>query len=161
MAIEIQFERESVRTLCVVLQGEKILLGRKKRGFGVGKWNGFGGKLAEGESIEGAARRELAEEAGIVANTLTPRGVLHFSFANGLSPLHMYIFLVADYQGEPQETEEMSPRWFTQSSIPYDEMWSDDIYWLPIVLKGTSVHGSFHFQDEAVLLSYDVKEVAA
>ncbi len=34
-----------------------VLLGLKKRGFGVGKWNGFGGKVEPGESIiDGAVR---------------------------------------------------------------------------------------------------------
>ena len=35
----------------------KILLGMKKRGFGVGRWNGFAGKLKDGESIEDATKR--------------------------------------------------------------------------------------------------------
>jgi 8-oxo-dGTP pyrophosphatase MutT (NUDIX family) len=35
----------------------EILLGMKKRGFGAGKWNGFGGKLEENESNEAAAKR--------------------------------------------------------------------------------------------------------
>ena len=30
----------------------RILLGRKKRGFGANKYNGFGGKLDDGESLE-------------------------------------------------------------------------------------------------------------
>ena len=36
----------------------------KKRGFGEGKWNGFGGKVEEGETILQAALRELKEECG-------------------------------------------------------------------------------------------------
>jgi hypothetical protein len=31
-------------------QGQ-ILLAMKKRGFGVGKWNGAGGKIHEGETV--------------------------------------------------------------------------------------------------------------
>jgi hypothetical protein len=42
-----------------------VLLGLKKRGFGAGKWNGFGGKVEQGESIRTAAIREMKEEAGI------------------------------------------------------------------------------------------------
>jgi 8-oxo-dGTP diphosphatase/2-hydroxy-dATP diphosphatase len=37
----------------------------KKRGFGKGKWNGFGGKVEEGECIEDSAIRELEEECGL------------------------------------------------------------------------------------------------
>ena len=33
----------------------RILLGRKKRGFGANKYNGFGGKLDDGESFRECA----------------------------------------------------------------------------------------------------------
>lgn len=44
-------------TLVLVVQPSRVLLGMKKRGFGAGLWNGFGGKVQPGESIEEAARR--------------------------------------------------------------------------------------------------------
>jgi hypothetical protein len=37
----------------------KILLGYKKRGFGVNKWNGLGGKCEPGESIIECAKRYM------------------------------------------------------------------------------------------------------
>ena len=43
----------------------RILLGRKKRGFGADKYNGFGGKLEAGESFRHCAIRELFEESGL------------------------------------------------------------------------------------------------
>ncbi|XP_061212981.1 oxidized purine nucleoside triphosphate hydrolase isoform X2 [Neopsephotus bourkii] len=43
-------------TLVLVVQPQRVLLGLKKRGFGAGLWNGFGGKVQPGESIEEAAR---------------------------------------------------------------------------------------------------------
>jgi 8-oxo-dGTP pyrophosphatase MutT (NUDIX family) len=49
-----------------VTDGE-VLLGMKKRGFGVGKFNGFGGKVESGESVPDAAVRELREESGLIA----------------------------------------------------------------------------------------------
>ena len=54
-----------VCTLVIINDGERVLLGMKKRGFGQGRWNGFGGKVAPGETIDAAASRELREEAGI------------------------------------------------------------------------------------------------
>ncbi|XP_032115703.1 7,8-dihydro-8-oxoguanine triphosphatase isoform X1 [Sapajus apella] len=44
-------------TLVLVLQPQRVLLGMKKRGFGAGRWNGFGGKVQEGETIEEGAKR--------------------------------------------------------------------------------------------------------
>lgn len=57
------------KLLTLVLLRDKlsgdVLLGMKKRGFGVGKWNGFGGKVQEGETIRECARRETQEECGL------------------------------------------------------------------------------------------------
>ena len=59
--------KNKILTLAFILNHEtqEILLGYKKRGFGVGRWNGFGGKVTNNESIMEGAQRELKEEAGI------------------------------------------------------------------------------------------------
>lgn len=44
-------------TLAVIRNECNVLLGYKKRGFGQGKWNGFGGKVEHGENIKEAALR--------------------------------------------------------------------------------------------------------
>jgi 8-oxo-dGTP diphosphatase/2-hydroxy-dATP diphosphatase len=44
-------------TLAFLRRSSQILLGYKKRGFGQGLWNGFGGKVQNGETIVAAARR--------------------------------------------------------------------------------------------------------
>ena len=46
-----------VLTLAFLRRSGEILLGFKKRGFGAGRWNGFGGKVEPGETIEQGARR--------------------------------------------------------------------------------------------------------
>lgn len=46
-------------TLAFVCRDREILLGFKKRGFGAGRWNGFGGKVENGETIEEGAKRYL------------------------------------------------------------------------------------------------------
>lgn len=64
--------KNKILTLVLLVNQEKqeILLGMKKRGFGVGKWNGFGGKVSEGETIFQGALRELKEEASIYCPNL-------------------------------------------------------------------------------------------
>ena len=41
--------------------GREVLLGRKKRGWMTGIWNGFGGKKEAHETVSEAAVRELEE----------------------------------------------------------------------------------------------------
>jgi len=48
---------KKITTLVMATNQSSILLGYKKRGFGSGRWNGFGGKVEPGESIEEAAVR--------------------------------------------------------------------------------------------------------
>ena len=44
-------------TIIFVREGTRVLLGYKKRGFGQGRWNGFGGKVESDETVkEGAIR---------------------------------------------------------------------------------------------------------
>lgn len=64
----------------------EVLLGEKKRGFGKGKWNGFGGKVDPSDaSVVAAAAREIQEEANVTVqeHDLAPRGVLLFTFEEG------------------------------------------------------------------------------
>ncbi len=140
---------KKILTLCFIYDDARILLGKKKRGFGEGKWNGYGGKVEEGETIEAAAKREMLEECGVRAEELEPRGVLTFIF-NTIpdNELEVHIFRVTKWSGEPMETEEMVPGWFAFADIPYDSMWVDDAHWLPLLLQGKSIKARFVFEND-------------
>jgi len=146
-------------TLCIAQQNSKILLGMKKRGFGVGRWNGFGGKLSEGETIEDAAKRELIEEAGIELVDWNKVGVIDFEFKGNPEILQVHIFKVNNFLGEPIESEEMKPQWFDISEIPFKEMWPDDFYWMPLFLSGKKFKGKFIFGGNGVILEKELIEV--
>lgn len=49
---------EKLLSLVLLRKNGSVLLGWKKRGFGAGKWNGFGGKLEEGETMLECAKRQ-------------------------------------------------------------------------------------------------------
>lgn len=54
----------------VVRQGDQVLLGEKKRGFGEGYYNGFGGKVEKMESVLEAAKREASLQCPKACNFL-------------------------------------------------------------------------------------------
>jgi len=146
-------------TLCVVRQDSKILLGMKKRGFGAGRWNGFGGKLSAGETIEDAAKRETMEEAGIKLAEWDKVGIIDFEFRGNPEILQVHIFKVNKFLGDPVESEEMKPQWFDISEIPFSQMWPDDIYWMPLFLAGKKFKGKFLFGDGDAVIQKELTEV--
>lgn len=142
-------------TLCIIHEHPRVLLGYKKRGFGAGRWNGFGGKIEKGETPEHAAHRELHEEAGITARDLHSMGTLEFTFLATNEILEVHVFRAHTYDGEPAESEEMRPQWFYIDEIPFSDMWPDDSYWFPFFLRGTPFFGEFHFdKDERLVKTY-------
>jgi len=151
--------KKKLLTLCFIHDDEKVLLGMKKRGFGEGRWNGFGGKVHDDETIEEAAMREMREEAGIVPETISRRGILHFIFEGDPVVLEVHVFSITSHSGEPEESEEMRPQWFLHHEIPYDTMWPDDKHWLPLFLEGKQFMGEFSFSDQDTIVKHSLKEL--
>ena len=134
-------------TLCFPVAGRKDV-SRKKRGFGVSKWNGFGGKIEAGETFLQCAVRELREETGLRAEEKDFElvGFLDFHFSAAPELDHIgYVYILRHWQGEVCESEEMEPCWFAPHDFPYDEMWKGDRTWVPKVLKEDCVKGIITF----------------
>lgn len=149
-----------VLTLSLLIEDDRILLAMKKRGFGMGRYNGFGGKVESNETIEQGAKREVLEEAGIKVQKLEKVGIHEFEFAHDKGNiLEVHVFQVLEYSGEPIETEEMKPEWFPLDAIPYDTMWPDDEYWLPLFLAGKKFHTRFLFGENDSVLKKEIQEV--
>ncbi|EIN08926.1 hypothetical protein PUNSTDRAFT_52383 [Punctularia strigosozonata HHB-11173 SS5] len=162
-------------TNAFIVQKDRILLGLKKRGFGVGKWNGFGGKVDPGEQPWQAAVRELQEEACITSN-LEHCATIYFVSKGADVALHVDYYRASSYDGTPSETEEMRPAWFAMPSrqeyeaslgqtstsylladasstthayptIPWDKLWEDDQYWFPLLLANKPFAGRVDFEE--------------
>ncbi len=139
----------------------EICLGMKKRRFGAGRYNGVGGKLLEGESIEQALIRETKEEIDVTIKEMHKVAILDFSFANKPEwNQQVHTFFCTVWDGVPTESEEMKPDWFPVDAIPFDRMWPDDIFWLPRVLKGEFIKGKFTFGDNDVILDQQLEAVS-
>jgi 8-oxo-dGTP diphosphatase/2-hydroxy-dATP diphosphatase len=148
-----------ILTLCLTKKEGMVLLGMKKRGFGEGRWNGFGGKVEEGETIIDAAIREMREESGLRIEDLEEKGIINFHFLDTGKFLEVHVFNVLRCSGNMIETEEMSPKWFNLDEIPFENMWADDIYWFPLFLKGCKFRGDFVFENNDKMLSHEIKIV--
>ncbi|XP_041853958.1 7,8-dihydro-8-oxoguanine triphosphatase [Melanotaenia boesemani] len=146
-------------TLVLVVQPGRVLLGMKKRGFGAGRWNGFGGKVQPGERIEDAARRELQEESSLTVDALEKIGNIKFEFVGETQLLDVHIFRADAYNGEPTESDEMRPQWFEIDKIPFSQMWPDDVLWFPLMFQKKKFTGYFKFQGHDVILSHTLEEV--
>lgn len=145
--------KRKLTTLVFIERPGEILLGMKKRGFGAGRWNGFGGKVEERETIEESAIREMCEECGITITKLEEVGLHEFEFDHERgSILEVHVFRGTEWSGEPEETEEMRPAWFPIDRIPFDEMWPDDRYWFPVFLLGKKFHTYFLFDKDDQIL---------
>lgn len=148
-------------TICLLRKKDKVLLAMKKRGFGAGKWNGVGGKVKDGETIKQAAIRETQEEIGVTLQSLEKVAVLDFYFPDVPEEKEwgqqVTVFITDKWEGEPKESEEMAPRWFKIEDFPYNQMWSDDIHWMPKVLSGQKIKGRFIFSGEGELKEHHIE----
>jgi 8-oxo-dGTP pyrophosphatase MutT (NUDIX family) len=121
-------------TIVFPVKNGEYLLGMKKRGFGAGWWNGYGGKLEPNESYEDSARRETFEEVGISVKGL--KQIANLVFYNEDKVQVVSRAYLAEFEGEPEETEEMNPKFFKLSDFPFDDMWPGDDKWIPEVISG-------------------------
>lgn len=148
-------------SLLFLRRDDQILLAMKKRGFGEGRWNGVGGKVEGGETIETAMVRETEEEIGVTPTEYEKVGDIRFDeyFKGEPTLMHVHVFVATKWHGEPTESEEMAPNWFNLTEIPYATMWADDPYWLPAVVEGKKISADFKLDEKDAIISYEVKEV--
>lgn len=142
--------------LCLIRKEGQILLALKKRGFGEGKWNGYGGKVESGETPEAAVTREVMEESGLQVSDCRQIGTLRFHNTDRI--IDMDIFETWEFEGEPIETEEMAPKWFPLEDIPFSEMWTSDPLWYPYYLEGKLFKGEVVFDQNHQVVSSEIRE---
>lgn len=100
---------------CLVVNGEgQILLGKRTDS---GEWSTFGGHVDGDETHEEAAKRELREEAGIVAKDAKE---IHSGKYRGYDTK---TYLVTSFTGKPKDTDEMiGVKFFNPHEIPWEEL---------------------------------------
>lgn len=80
-----------------------------------GKWEFPGGKVEQGETVQDALKRELAEEVGIDVRHTTPLIVISHDYGDKLVKLDVHI--VNDFVGEPFGKEGQQSKWLAVSQL--------------------------------------------
>lgn len=136
-------------TVCYIIDGKKLLMIKRAEGlFGAGKWSGLGGKIEAGENKDQACVREVYEESGLRVDDLKYHGSLEFMFENTIESIIVHVFSATSFTGQLTESPEGVLRWISFDEIPYDAMWDDSKYWLPLLIGGKDFNGEFHFDRE-------------
>lgn len=151
------------------VQGDKVLLGLRKHTDGLGQnlIAGIGGKVGdltglEHETPKQAFEREVREEIGNVE-------LVRYHVAGEVDYLiphkpkwsqKVTIFLVDEWEGEPQETDAIKPVWFRQNQLPESQMWPDNLITIPLVLARKATRGTFLYNEEGVE-EYELEEIGA
>jgi len=125
-----------------VIKNGKLLLGKRKNVFGDGTWGLPGGHLEPGETMVGAAKRELLEETGLIA-----KNMIFSNLTNGYSRKEHYLqvaFTANEAHGEvrltePDKCEELN--WFNLTELP-DNLFPPHIKQIENFLNNT------HFIDD-------------
>jgi 8-oxo-dGTP pyrophosphatase MutT (NUDIX family) len=152
-------------TNAYLIDGTRVLLGMKKRGFGEGKLNGFGGKVQPDETVCEAALREMEEESGVRLLDATLAGVLLYDYPLKDTTMEVYFYRATSFKGRIGETDEMAPLWVERAGIDYSTMWADDPWWMDkmfeLDLTRSAFIGWFNFtEDMARVVQCQVKDVS-
>ena len=121
----------------------------------LGKYNGLGGKMMEGEDIYTSMKREILEESGLEVKKMGLRGTINWQgFGKNHEDWLGFIFRIEEYEGESKiSCPEGDLKWVDLNTIHSLNMWEGDRYFLPMVFDNnpTLFHGVMTYRGEEVL----------
>lgn len=136
--------------------GQILLLeGGQDKKIWAGYWNGLGGHVEQGESVLSAAKRELLEESGLVAEKLIFCGQVLVDTAQSPGVL-FFVLKAKQLDGELKASAEGRLAWHSlQSALKLNLV--EDLYTLlPLVMhsrtSGKPFWGHYYYDDEGQLV---------
>ncbi|MEY3014942.1 MAG: 8-oxo-dGTP diphosphatase [Pseudomonadota bacterium] len=139
-----------VATLLFVREGGRVLLIEKQRGLGQGLVNAPGGRVDPGETPAEAALREVWEELCVRPHEARWCGEHRFQFRDGYS-MWVHVYQSAGAEGVATATPEAIPLWTDEDAIPFERMWADDAFWIPMLLRGERFSGHWIFDGKTMV----------
>lgn len=147
--------------VCFPVRGEDVLLiHRVKTSDGLGQdlVSGIGGKVGDDEAFKNethdeALIREVWEEIGIKPTKYQKVGRVRFLWETKPKwNMDVVIYIVDEWEGEPIETEVAKPVWHKIANLPKENMWEDNLHWVPKVLSGEKVDAVFLYGPDKTII---------
>ncbi len=129
--------------VCVIVYNQKsqqILLGQRLNNYRAGTYGLPGGRIEAQEELLIAARRELEEETGLIADNVEPIGVIR-EFQGPANFIH-FVFVCHSYRGklENREPDKCAGwAWYSLANLPLNtlpghrcaiDLWQNPTEWL-------------------------------
>lgn len=137
-------------TLCYLRRDGKTLMlhrNKKENDMHIGKWNGLGGKLEDGESPEECAIREIREESGYIAKNPIFRGMITFPGFSNDEDWYVFLFVITDFDGQWIDSTEGHLQWIPDDEVLDLPLWEGDRIFIPWLDKSEIFSGKFTYQD--------------
>ena len=125
-------------TLCYIENDGKYLMihrVKKVNDMNKDKWIGVGGKFEETETPFDCARREILEETGLVADSLSYRGLVTF-VSNEYGTEYMHLFHTDKFSGRlKDDCDEGVLEWVDKHAVLNLPLWEGDKIFLDLLTK--------------------------
>lgn len=125
-------------TVCFLRRDDEVMLILIEYSETNRKWGGVGGMVDPHESIEAAVTREMQEELGI---TVDKAHLKKMAVVEENPEFHLHVYFTNTWSGDmkPLDPSIKQIQWFVPATVPYEQMWPDNKYWLPEVLQGKKI----------------------
>lgn len=121
----------------------------------LGKWNGLGGKVENGETPEACAIREIHEESGLTVADPILRGFITFPNFDGENDWYVFVYRFDSYQGELIESPEGDLKWVTPKEMKNVNLWAGDRIFMDWLDRENIFSAVFKYES-GELLDWDV-----